>query len=73
MCRGAARHRRPQIIPKILYACMQEDHVGRAEERRTTCGQRKKGKDVTDSVAENRWVFGIMGEWSTTVPDPGAW
>ena len=39
-------------------------------------GQRGPGgkeKKWTDRVAEDRWVFGIMGNWSSAALDPGAW
>ena len=32
-----------------------------------------KEKQWTDCVAEDRWVFGMKGEWSTAVIDPGVW
>ena len=32
-----------------------------------------EGKRVDDCVAENRRVFGIMGDWSTAVLDPEVW
>ena len=37
------------------------------------CGPGGKEKGRTDSVAEDRQVFGITGHWSLAALDPGAW
>ena len=37
------------------------------------CGLRGKEKKRMDCVAENRRLFGITGDWSTTALDPGVW
>ena len=34
---------------------------------------RGKEKERMDCVAENRRLFGITGDWSTTALDPGVW
>ena len=33
----------------------------------------RKAKEWTDHVAEDRWVFGITGDWSIAALDPGVW
>ena len=30
-------------------------------------------KEWTDCVADDLWLFGVTGDWSTTALDPGAW
>ena len=32
-----------------------------------------KEKEWTDFVAEDHWLFGITGDWSTAALDPGVW
>ena len=36
-------------------------------------GPRRKEKEWTDCVADDLWLFGITGNWSTVALDPGVW
>ena len=58
---GAAPHGRPQVTPR--------GHVGRAGKSEPG----EKEEEWTDCVAEDRWVFGITGDWSTATLDPEGW
>ena len=42
-------------------------------EKSGKCGTRLKEKEWTDCVAEDRGLFGITGDKSTAVLDPGVW
>ena len=37
------------------------------------CGTGGKEKEWTDYVAEDNWILGITGGWSTAALDPGVW
>ena len=61
----------PPIMQNIDEA-IQESRIRRAGERGTTWAGEKE-KEWTDCVVENRRVFGITRNWSTTSLDPGVW
>ena len=65
MVGGAVPRGRPQVT--------QEGDVGRTGERGKTCAG-KKEKEWTNCLTDDRRMFGIMGNWSTTEAlDPRAW